>query len=104
MIAGLSIQKKDFGKFWKSLNKEEIKILLLNEFKSFKFQNLTKPVYAAGHRWLYGFGEKALGLDYIYDPNLKIGICGDWCRGNTVLDAAISGASLAEKIISFDIE
>ena len=39
-----------------------------------------------------------------FDTEKNIGVCGDWCRGDTVLDAAISGASLAEKIISFDIE
>ena len=34
----------------------------------------------------------------------KIGICGDWCRGDSVLDASISGALLADKILGSVIE
>ncbi len=88
-----------YGKSWKQLSKEEIKFKLLEEFKSFQFNNFTDPIYTAGHRWLYGFGETPLGSNFIYDRNFKIGICGDWCKGDTILDAAISGTALAEEII-----
>lgn len=91
--------KTVYGKMWCKLSKEEIKSKLLQEFKSLKFNNFTDPIYASGHRWLYGFGEKPLGSNFIYHKNLRIGICGDWCKGNTILDAAISGTTLAEEII-----
>ena len=77
---------------------------MLDDFKQLDFKNFSKPVYAAGHRWRYGFTKRSLNTDYIYDENNKIGVCGDWCKGNTVIDAAISGVSLAEKILSFVIE
>ena len=96
--------KKVYGQNWCHLNKEEIKNRLFDDFKQLDFKKFSKPVYAAGHRWRYGFTERSLNTDYIYDENNKVGVCGDWCRGNTVIDAAISGVSLAEKILSFVIE
>ena len=96
--------KKAYGQNWSHLNKEEIKKRLFKDFKGLDFQRFSKPVYAAGHRWRYGFTDQSLNANYIYDENKKIGICGDWCRGDTVIDAAISGVSLAEKILSFVIE
>ena len=96
--------KKVYGQNWCHLNKEEIKNRLLDDFKQLDFKNFSKPVYAAGHRWRYGFTKRSLNTDYIYDENNKIGVCGDWCKGNTVIDAAISGVSLAEKILSLVIE
>ena len=93
--------KKTYGQHWIDLDKDEIKDLLLNNLKELDLENFTKPVYSAGHRWLYGFTEKSLNLDYIYNDHHNIGICGDWCRGDTVIDAVISGVSLAEKILPF---
>lgn len=51
------------------------------------------------HRWRYAFTETALGKDCLWDNNLNLGACGDWCLGRTVEDAWRSGSALAEQIL-----
>ena len=61
--------------------------------------SLPKPNYEAGHRWLYGFTERSLGKAYLFYKNESVGVCGDWCSGSTILDAASSGVKLAEQVL-----
>ncbi len=37
---------------------------------------------------------------YLFDPDLAIGACGDWCGGPRVEGAFLSGLALAERILS----
>ena len=96
--------KQDFGKKSSHLSKAEIKEILLKEFKKLVPGNLPRPIYAEGHRWLHGFTDRALNKNYIFSHRDQIGICGDWCRGKSVMDALISGTILADKILTSVVE
>jgi len=96
--------KKTYGEKFSHLNKVQIRKRLFKDFERLTSSNLPKPIYAEGHRWLYGFTKKALYKNYIFHQKDKIGICGDWCRGDSVLDASISGTLLADKILTSVIE
>ena len=96
--------KKIYGKKLSHLNKAQIKEQLFQDFEQLASRNFPQPIYSDGHRWLYGFTEKALNKNYIFQKRDKIGICGDWCRGDSVLDASISGMLLADKISASVIE
>ncbi len=96
--------KKSYGKKFMHFNKDQIGARLFTDFEHLTSSNLPQPIYSEGHRWLYGFTEKALNKNYIFHQQNKIGICGDWCLGDNVLDATISGTLLAEKIVASDIE
>ncbi len=52
------------------------------------------------HRWRYAFTEKPLGVPYLWDEGLQLGVCGDWCLGRRVEDAWQSGVELASKILA----
>ena len=78
--------------------------MLFTDFKNLVTGFFPQPIYSAGHRWLYGLTEKALNINFIFDDQNRIGICGDWCLGKNVLDAAISGTRLAEQIVSSSIK
>jgi hypothetical protein len=52
------------------------------------------------HRWRYAFTEKPLGRPFIWDKQLKLGVCGDWCLGRSVQHAWQSGADLAVRILA----
>ncbi|SHJ04412.1 hypothetical protein SAMN02745165_01388 [Malonomonas rubra DSM 5091] len=52
------------------------------------------------HRWRYAFTEKPLGHPFLWDKQLKLGVCGDWCLGRRVEDAWQSGADLAVRILA----
>jgi predicted NAD/FAD-dependent oxidoreductase len=58
----------------------------------------TPPQLLFAHRWRYAFTKTPLDKDFIWGQGLKMGICGDWCRGRTVEDAWSSAMALAEQI------
>ena len=57
------------------------------------------PSYIVAHRWRYALVEKAVGTPSVWDPEARIGACGDWCIGPRIEDAFTSGQALARQII-----
>jgi predicted NAD/FAD-dependent oxidoreductase len=55
----------------------------------------AEPTHAVTHRWLYAQTTQALGKSHLWNAKTGIGVCGDWCTGNRVEDAFISGLELA---------
>ncbi len=92
--------KEPFAKKVVNNDKNKIKEILLKEVSNALPISLPKPTYEAGHRWLYGFTERSLGKPYLFYKKESVGICGDWCSGSTILDAASSGIKLAEQILN----
>jgi predicted NAD/FAD-dependent oxidoreductase len=62
--------------------------------------DLPPPVHLAVHRWRYAKVERALGEPCLYDPDLGIGACGDWCLGPRLEAAYLSGAAMAERVLA----
>ena len=58
--------------------------------------SLQDVQYAALHRWLYAKVETSAQQDYLIDRGNRLAVCGEWCRGNRVEDAFLSGFKLAE--------
>lgn len=52
------------------------------------------------HRWLYARAEKPLAGAVLWDPALRLGVCGDWTLGDRVEDAFLSAERLAESMIA----
>lgn len=50
------------------------------------------------HRWLHARAETDLETDFLLDAGNQLAVCGDWCRGNRVEDAFLSGHRLGEKL------
>ncbi len=92
--------KEPFARKVVKTNKNEIKEILLQELSDAIPFSLPKPTYEAGHRWLYGFTSRSLGKSFLFYNEENVGICGDWCLGGTILDAASSGIKLAEHILT----
>lgn len=55
----------------------------------------TEPAHAVVHRWRYAQTEQALGVSHLLDRTAGLGLCGDWCLGNRVEAAFVSGLELA---------
>lgn len=51
------------------------------------------------HRWGYARAEMPLQVDCLYSSSEGLGACGDWCRGDRVEDAFLSGAAMADEIL-----
>jgi renalase len=51
------------------------------------------------HRWRYADTEPALDTGYAWEPNLGVGMCGDWLNGGKVEGAWLSGRALAQQVL-----
>jgi renalase len=55
----------------------------------------AEPTHAQVQRWLWAKTEQPLGTSHLWDREAGLGLCGDWCLGNRVEDAFVSGLELA---------
>lgn len=60
----------------------------------------AKPNYLAGHRWKYAIPSTPLDKQCLFDDTLNVGLCGDWCLGNRVEAAWLSGTAAADRVLS----
>lgn len=73
--------------------------LLLQAFAAAVGMDVTQPAYMTAHRWRYARVETALGEPFLFDPEISLGACGDWCIGAKIEAAYLSGLALAEHIL-----
>ena len=76
---------------------EDVKAKLLRAFHE-ATGTAEQPIYAAVHRWRHALARTTLACDLLWDERLRVGACGDWCRGHRVEDAWLSGVALADAI------
>jgi renalase len=77
---------------------ERVKGKLLKGFAEITGIRAT-PAHAVVHRWRFAQTQQPLGRPFIYDQELGIGLCGDWCLGHRVEDAFVSGLELALNMV-----
>ena len=63
------------------------------------FENIPKPDFAAAHFWRYAIPPEPLGTRCLFDPELAIAACGDWCGGPRVEGAYLSGVAAAGRMM-----
>jgi predicted NAD/FAD-dependent oxidoreductase len=56
--------------------------------------------WAYAHRWLYALVEHGLEVGCLWDPELRIGACGDWANRARVEGAYLSGTALADRVLA----
>jgi hypothetical protein len=59
-----------------------------------------EPIYAASHRWRYALPPQPIEERCLFEPQSRVGACGDWCSGPRVEGAFLSGASLAGRVLT----
>lgn len=77
---------------------EQVTPQLLEAFSNAIGQPLGKIVQVTSHRWRYSAPASPLEQGYLWEPESKLGIAGDWCSGARVEGAMLSGLTLAGKI------
>jgi predicted NAD/FAD-dependent oxidoreductase len=78
---------------------EEIKQQLLKEFLQVTGHSYLDAHWIKAHRWRYAQADRPLQTGFLWNSELGIGICGDWCHGSRVEGAFLSGKAIAEQIL-----
>ncbi|MDP1570161.1 MAG: FAD-dependent oxidoreductase [Vicinamibacterales bacterium] len=71
---------------------------LLNAFADLVPGTLPLPIHLSVHRWRYAAAELPAVTGPLVDRTLGLAVCGDWCLGNRIEAAYLSGARAAEAV------
>lgn len=58
----------------------------------------SKVIHLTAHRWRYALPEQSRSISDQFDSARHLGICGDWCLGNRVEAAFLSGLAVAKQL------
>ena len=72
---------------------------LLPAFEAAVGLRLPEPAYTAAHRWRYARPRTALAEEALWDADLNLGMCGDWCSGARIEGAFESGLAAARRLL-----
>ena len=88
---------------WSEANLEktaaEIETLLLEEFWQAVALPARRPNYSTAHRWRFALPTAPLPERCLFNDQLLIGACGDWCGGPRVEGAFLSGMAAAGRVM-----
>jgi predicted NAD/FAD-dependent oxidoreductase len=76
---------------------------LLNAFRDLVRGPLPRPVHVSAHRWRWACADPPLARGALIDSERRIAVCGDWCAGNRIEAAWLSGLEAAESIDQCDL-
>lgn len=80
-------------------SKEEVAITLLADFFAATGIAAAAPIHLDAHRWLYALPEARKNDGPLFDPELGIGVAGDWLHSPRVEGAWASGRALAAAVL-----
>lgn len=77
---------------------EEVKHRLVEDLRSLLGDRWRDPTHVDLHLWRYARCETSMDTDYLLDAENHLAVCGEWCRGDRVEDAFLSGHALARAL------
>ncbi|MEP3478145.1 MAG: FAD-dependent oxidoreductase [Fuerstiella sp.] len=82
----------------------EIAKIMLAEFEKIIGEQTAKPLYLKAHRWKFALADSESASvppaeRSLYDPEVALAVCGDWCCGHNVQAAFLSGSAAAGRIL-----
>jgi predicted NAD/FAD-dependent oxidoreductase len=60
------------------------------------------PTDRQTHRWRFALPTEPLPDPCLFDPDLRLAVCGDWCAGPRVEGAFLSGCAAADRLLTLD--
>ncbi|HEY3487190.1 MAG TPA: FAD-dependent oxidoreductase, partial [Gammaproteobacteria bacterium] len=79
----------------------DVVMQLLHDFELATGRKFPLPDYVDARLWPAALPVNVLAEGYVYDPEMKIGLCGDWCNMPRVEGAYLSGMSLAAEVLKY---
>jgi hypothetical protein len=91
------------GSEWSSahleLDPDEVAGQLTKTFFDAAGSPAVEPLLVSAHRWRHARTANPLEEECLWDPEEKIGVCGDWCCRSRIEGAYLSGAAVAGRIL-----
>lgn len=72
---------------------------LYTAFKRVTGEPFKMPAFAKAYYWPYALAVDVLNQGCLYDAEMHLGACGDWCVSARVEGAFLSGLAMAERIL-----
>lgn len=82
------------------LEEEDAATQLLDAFRVAVGELDSMPVHLDAHRWRFALPQKPLPEPCLFDANLRLAACGDWCGGPRVEGAFLSGCAAAGRLLA----
>jgi renalase len=82
-------------------SQDEVSAMLFAALSDAMDSKIPAPVAAVSHRWRYALCA-GTGDGELWNPDIGLGVCGDWLLGPRVECAWLSGRKLAERCIARD--
>ncbi|MBL4582748.1 MAG: FAD-dependent oxidoreductase [Gammaproteobacteria bacterium] len=79
-------------------NIDDVRHSMLDALGELVGYSLPLPEHSAIHRWKYARAETSCEESFLLDEANRLAACGDWCAGNRVEDAYLSGLKLGEQL------
>lgn len=90
---------------WSNAHRElesiEVVMQFLQDFELATRRKFPPPEHVDARFWPVALTVNPLAEGYSYDPELKLGLCGDWFRMPRVEGAYLSGISLAAELLKY---
>lgn len=81
------------------LDPDEVAGRLTKTFFDAAGRPTVEPLIVSAHCWRHARTANPLEEECLWDPEEKIGVCGDWCCRSRIEGAFLSGAALAGRIL-----
>lgn len=75
---------------------------LLAAFRDAAGVQLPATRHTAAHLWRYARSAQPQQIGCLYEPEARVGVCGDWLHGDRLEGAFLSGRALAGRILLGD--
>ena len=80
-------------------SRERIAVELTEVFAGKVGMDCISHVAQTAHLWCYSLVDNPLDMGALWDPELGLGLCGDWCQGTRIEGAFLSGQAVAGRIL-----
>jgi predicted NAD/FAD-dependent oxidoreductase len=95
----VAVSTPEWTEQYQNYSKHEIRELLYEAFTTAVGGLLEAPEFMDMQFWPDAKTIQVAGQEFLYDADLGIGCCGDWCLGTRLESAFLSGLAMANQLL-----
>lgn len=85
----------EWSEYFLEASAEVVEQVLLSAWEALVGRPQQPASFISAHRWRYAQSASPLNVGFLHDPSTQVWIGGDWCAGNRVEGAWVSGQEMA---------